>query len=653
MCLKQGDEDGAIVHFQQALAGGHEPPQIMEGLAHLFLRQERYDEAGPLYRDLVDRHPQRPDGHRGRARLMQARQEWQAAHDAWQVLASLVPDSQESILGMADALVRLGRFEEGETLLEQARKRWPEALAPLTALATAAGAARSFRLAAERWQEALDRFPDNLSVRGNRAMSLLSVIDVAGARKVFDAAPRDSWNAKYMGIDAEIHAATYDWPAVLAIARSLGQSWPHDLDARLREAELLARVSRYTADPLLLERAVALCETLTGRFPHSLKARIALANGYVHASRNAEALHQIDLLPDTLPCHAGVTALKSWQKAHGGDVAGARKVWRGIESGHHHHVLHSPSGTFRQLDGRPPEPSGGEVLLFTVIRNEARRLPWFLDYYRRIGVSRFYVIDNDSTDGGTGFLLGQDDVHVFHTTDSYAGATSGMRWINRFVERFGSGHWCLYVDVDEMLVVPGVEEHGLALLLRHMERRGDEACRGFMLDMHGPTIGHRPELRPGDDPLTLHPLFRAAYRRFGAVECPYWSWSGGVRGPGGSSYHLTKTPIVRGGAVRFLMSSHQITPAAVCDATAVLLHFKLVGSPAQWTAEEIGDRLPGCVRRHLYGSIVRRGEDGDVSLVDAFTTTYESSRQLVSLGLIDCPPEFFSGVDRSTGENDR
>ena len=648
--LKQGDEDGAIVHFRQALAGGPRPPQVMEGLARVLLRQERFDEADSLYRDLVDRHPQRPEGHRGRARVLLSRHEWQAAHDVWEESARLFPDSEESIVGMADALVRLGRFEEGEALLVQARERWPETLPPLIGLASAASAAGSFRLANERWQEALARFPDNLTVRGHHVLSLLSVVDVEGARRVFDVAPRESWNSRYLVVGAEIHAATYDWPAVLAIADSLGRTWPQELDARLREMELLVRVSRYTVDPLLLERSVALCETLVRRFPHSLKVRIALANGYVNMSRNVEALDLIDRLPDDLPRHSGVVALKAWRKAYGGDVEAAKEAWRGVESGHYHPVLHSPPGTFRHVDGRAAEPAAGDVLLFTVIRNEARRLPWFLDYYRRIGVSRFYVIDNDSTDGGTGFLLEQDDVHVFHTADSYARSSSGMRWINHFVERFGAGHWCLYVDVDEMLVVPGVEEHGLAPLLRHMERRGDEVCRGFMLDMHGPTIGHRPELRPGDDPLAHYPLFRAAYRRSGAVECPYWRWGGGVREPGGSIYHLTKTPIVRGGgAVRFLMSSHQTTPAAVSDATAVLLHFKLAGAPVEWTAAEIGDRLPGCVRRHLYGPIVRQGEEGDFSLVDASTTTYESSRQLISLGLMDCPQDFCPGIDGSPG----
>lgn len=651
-CMKQGDDHGAILRFREALAAGPRPPHVVEGLASVLLRQERLDEAEALFREVVDRHPPRMEGHRGVARVREARQDWRGAHDAWATVAGTSPDSPESLVGMANAAVRLGRFEEGEALLVEASRRWPDSLSPATGLAAAATQARSFRLAQERWTRILDRAPENLIVRGHCVLSLLAVVDVEGARRVFEAAPRDSWTARYLGVDAEIRAATYDWPAVLEIADTIGRSWPHDLDARLLEADWLVRVWHYLADPLLLERAAALCATLVGRHPHSLKARVALAKACVQSSRNTEALHLIERLPDNLPHHSGVMTLKAWQRSHGGDVEGAKRAWRGLESGTHHPALHGPPGTFRHLDGRAADPVAGEVLLFTVIRNEARHLPWFLDHYRRIGVRRFYVIDNGSTDGGDEFLLAQDDVHVFRTTDSYAASWSGMRWINHFVERFGVGHWCLYVDVDEMLVVPGVEDHGLSPLLRRMERRGDEVCRGFMIDMHGPTVGHRAEFRPGDDPLALLPLFRAAYRCDAAVECPYWSWSGGVRGPSGSIFHLTKTPIVRGGAVRFLSSSHQTTPAAVSDTSAALLHFKLAGAPVRWTEAEIGDRLPGCVRRHLYGSIAQGGDGEDVSLVDAFTMEYESSRQLVSLGLIECPPDFFADVAGAPGKGE-
>ena len=41
----------------------------------------------------------------------------------------------------------------------------------------------------------------------------------------------------------------------------------------------------------------------------------------------------------------------------------------------------------------------GAILCFVTLRNEAVRLPYFLDYYRALGVDHFLVVDNDSDDG--------------------------------------------------------------------------------------------------------------------------------------------------------------------------------------------------------------------------------------------------------------
>ena len=60
-----------------------------------------------------------------------------------------------------------------------------------------------------------------------------------------------------------------------------------------------------------------------------------------------------------------------------------------------------------------------EVRLFCVAYNEALRLPAFLDYYRRLGVGRFFIIDNKSTDGTAELLAAQDDSNLHHAHKQY------------------------------------------------------------------------------------------------------------------------------------------------------------------------------------------------------------------------------------------
>ena len=51
-----------------------------------------------------------------------------------------------------------------------------------------------------------------------------------------------------------------------------------------------------------------------------------------------------------------------------------------------------------------------DILVFCTQRNERIRLPYFLKYYREMGVGHFFFVDNDSTDGSLDYLAEQPDV---------------------------------------------------------------------------------------------------------------------------------------------------------------------------------------------------------------------------------------------------
>ena len=47
-----------------------------------------------------------------------------------------------------------------------------------------------------------------------------------------------------------------------------------------------------------------------------------------------------------------------------------------------------------------------DVLLVCTMRNEKIRLPYFLEYYRALGINHFLFVDNGSDDGSADYLRG-------------------------------------------------------------------------------------------------------------------------------------------------------------------------------------------------------------------------------------------------------
>src|SRR5689334_2342449 len=72
-----------------------------------------------------------------------------------------------------------------------------------------------------------------------------------------------------------------------------------------------------------------------------------------------------------------------------------------------------------RVDKKPVPAGKNEIRLFVAARNERLRFPYFLKYYRELGVDRFFVIDNGSTDGTVPLLTAEPDVHVFRTDAAF------------------------------------------------------------------------------------------------------------------------------------------------------------------------------------------------------------------------------------------
>lgn len=291
----------------------------------------------------------------------------------------------------------------------------------------------------------------------------------------------------------------------------------------------------------------------------------------------------------------------------------------------------------------------GDILCFATVRNEALRLPFFLQYYRALGVRHFLIVDNASTDSTGSYLAKQNDISVWSTRHGYRMSRFGVDWLAQLQFRFGHGHWCLTVDADELLVYPACEARPLQELTKDLERRKQWALGTLMLDLFpkGPVADQ--DYNVGQNPLEVIPWFDPTGYQVKSHKTYGNAWiQGGVRkrmffqSEPDRAPTLNKFPLVKWNRrFAYVNSTHQILPvrlhqhydpASGRNTSGALLHTKFLPDIVERSMEEQARKehfQNSDLYEEYYSALIRNPD-----LWDKSAQKYENSDQLVELGLI-------------------
>ncbi|WP_370281096.1 glycosyltransferase family 2 protein [Salipiger bermudensis] len=298
----------------------------------------------------------------------------------------------------------------------------------------------------------------------------------------------------------------------------------------------------------------------------------------------------------------------------------------------------------RTADIRP-----SDLLLFSTQRNEGVRLPYFLQYYREMGVNHFLFVDNDSDDGSLDYLRRQPDVSVWTTRASYKRSRFGVDWMNWLLMKYGHDHWCLTVDPDELLLYPFCDTRPLRALTDWLDASSIKSFSAMLLDMYPKG---RIDLYPysaGQDPLEIANWFDAG--NYTISKNPQFGnlWIQG--GPRARMFFtempeaapaLNKIPLVRWDRkYAYMSSTHNLLPRGLNliydewggeKASGVLLHTKFLDTFSKKAEEELERRQHyGASREYIaYAEGVKENPD----LWCKWSEKYINWRQLEILGLM-------------------
>ncbi|WP_299825713.1 glycosyltransferase family 2 protein [uncultured Roseobacter sp.] len=270
-----------------------------------------------------------------------------------------------------------------------------------------------------------------------------------------------------------------------------------------------------------------------------------------------------------------------------------RLLWRGFRS---RHKLTSVQNNTRQI-------APTDILLFATVRNEALRLPYFLQHYRALGVRHFLIIDNGSGDGTVALLTDAPDVSVWHTDASYKSARFGMDWLTWLMMRYGHGHWTVTVDADELLIYPDHETRPLPDLTKWLDAREQRMMGAMMLDLYPKGPPDDQAYRPGQNPCEVLQWFDAhGYWVQRQAKMGNLWLQGGVRARcffaknPARAPTLNKIPLVKWNRrYVFVNSTHNALPSGLnrtydetgrSKVSGVLLHTKFLPGSAERARQE-------------------------------------------------------------------
>lgn len=289
------------------------------------------------------------------------------------------------------------------------------------------------------------------------------------------------------------------------------------------------------------------------------------------------------------------------------------------------------------------------MLVFVTQRNERVRLPYFLRYYRSMGVAHFLFVDNDSDDGSREYLAEQADCSVWTTKHSYKSSQFGVDWINWLLRKYGVGHWTLTLDPDEFFVYPFCDTRPIGALTDWLDSYEIRSFPAMLLDMYpkGP-IDAQP-YREGQNPFEIACWFDSGNYMISKNKSMQNLWiQGGARArmyfpdDPESAPSLNKIPLVRWerGFV-YTSSTHMLLPRGLNKVydewggemvSGCLLHAKFLSPLTDKVAEEL-DRKQHYAESREYRAYAETMENR-TDLWCKWSERYINWRQLEILGLM-------------------
>ena len=150
-------------------------------------------------------------------------------------------------------------------------------------------------------------------------------------------------------------------------------------------------------------------------------------------------------------------------------------------------------------------------IVICVVKDDLMRMHLFLQYYRKLGIKQFAIMDDCSSDGTKEFLMAQKDVAMFTEQLGYTTLRRQV-WIQKMIEMIGLYRWYLIVDSDELFDFKDSDKISLREFAISLKLKGRTRSKAILLDMFSEDALYSARIREPEDITRVCNLFYPKYQ---------------------------------------------------------------------------------------------------------------------------------------------
>lgn len=126
-------------------------------------------------------------------------------------------------------------------------------------------------------------------------------------------------------------------------------------------------------------------------------------------------------------------------------------------------------------------------ILICLVKNDLKRIKEFYQHYKKLGVTNFAFIDNNSDDGTFEYLNSIETITLFKIEEKYS-TLNRQVWITKIMNYYGYNNWFIIVDSDEFLIYNNCENMNINNLIEIFEKNKIVRAKALMIDMYSDNV---------------------------------------------------------------------------------------------------------------------------------------------------------------------